>query len=98
MSRNNTRRSSRNSNSCRKKLFNYEKLNRAFTKRMTSKEETVNIADSSDINSSSSSESNNYSTKSRKKKTSIIYDSDSADNGKISSSSTSSKYSNLMDG
>ena len=33
----------------------YEKLNKAFTKRKTYKEETVNISDSYDFNSSSSS-------------------------------------------
>ena len=69
----------------------YEKLNKAFTKRNTSKEETVKLADSSDRNYSSSSESKNSSPKTGKKKTSITYDSDSADDGKISSSYNSSK-------
>ena len=74
----------------------YEKLNKVFTNMMTSKEDTVNLADSSDRNSSSSSESNNYSPKTRK--TSITYDSDSANDGKISSSSTSSEDNNCLDG
>ena len=70
---------------------NYEKINKAFTKRKTSKKDTVNIADSSDSHSSSRRESNNYYPKAGKNKTSITYDSGSADNGKISSISISSK-------
>ena len=60
---------------------NYENLNKAFTKRKTYREETVNISDSSNINSSSSSESKFFSPKNGKKKISITYDSDSADDG-----------------
>ena len=75
----------------------YEKLNKYFTKSKTSKEEMVNIADSSDRKSSSRSESNNFYPKTGKKKSSITYDSDSDDDGEISSSSTSSKDSNWID-
>ena len=64
--------------------YKYEKLNKAFTKRNTSKEETVNISDSLYIHSSSRRESNNPYSKTGK--TSIAYDSDSADDEKISSS------------
>ena len=46
--------------------FKYEKLNKAFTKSKTSKEDTVNISDSSDRNYSSSSEYNNSSIETRK--------------------------------
>ena len=56
----------------------YEKLNKAFTKRKTSKEETVNTDKFWDRNSSPRNESKNSSTKNGK--TSIAYDSDSADN------------------
>ena len=65
----------------------YGKINRAFTKRKTSKEETVNIADYSNINYSSRSESNISSPKTGK--ASITYDSDYSDDEKISSSSIS---------
>ena len=61
----------------------YEKLNKSFTNMKNSKEETIYLADSPDSESSSISESNNYSPKIRK--TSIAYDSNSSDNGKISS-------------
>ena len=73
----------------------YEKLNKAFTKRENSKEEAVNIADSLDSNYSSSSESNNYSTKTGK--ISIAYDSDSADDGEISSFSNGREDNNWLD-
>ena len=76
----------------------YENLNKAFTKSKTSKEETVNIAYSSDSNSSSISESNSFSPQNGKKKISITYDSDSTDDGKISSSSTRINNSNWIDG
>ena len=76
----------------------YEKLNKYFTKSKTSKEEMVNIADSSDRKSSSRSESNNFYPKTGKKKSSITYDSDSDDDGEISSSSTSSEDRNWIDG
>ena len=71
----------------------YENLNKAFTKKKTYKQETVNIVDSYDtnINSSSISESTNYSTRTDKRKTLITYDSDSADNGKNSSNSNRSE-------
>ena len=49
-----------------------------------------------DSNYSSRSESNNYSPKTGK--TSISYDSDSVDNGEISSISTSSEDNNLLGG
>ena len=73
------------------KKSKYEKLNKAFTKRKTFKEETFNIYDSSDSNSSSRSESNNSFPGTGKKITSITYDYDSADDVKISSSYTISK-------
>ena len=71
--------------------YKYEKINKAFTKRKTSKEETINLDESSDRNSSSRNEYKNPSPKTGKKKTSITYDSDSSDDGKISSSSTGSE-------
>ena len=73
-----------------------ENINKAFTKRKTSKEETVVLSDSYDSNSLSRSESNNSSPETGK--TSIFYDSDSADDDEISSSSISSKDNNLLDG
>ena len=76
------------------KKSKYEKLNKYFTKRKTSNEDTVNLADYSDSNSSCSSESNNYYPKTGKKKTSLTYDLDYFDDGKISSSSTSSEDNN----
>ena len=51
----------------------YRNLNKTFTKRKTSKEETVVIADSLDGDSSSRSESNNSSNETGKN--SIAYDS-----------------------
>ena len=60
----------------------YENINKNFSKRKTSKEETFNIAYCSDGNSSSISEYNNSSPKIGNKKTSITYSSDSADYGK----------------
>ena len=67
----------------------YEKLNKDFTKRKTSKEDTVILDDSQDSKSSSRSESNHSSPETDK--TSLTYDSDSADDDKISSSSISSE-------
>ena len=67
----------------------YENLSKAFTKKKTPKEDTVIWDDSSDSNSSSRSESENYPGKDHK--TSIAYDSDSADNDKSSSSSIDSE-------
>ena len=66
----------------------YEKLNKDFTKRKTSKEETVVLSDSLDIDFSSISESNHSSNETGK--ISIAYDSDSADNDEIISSYISS--------
>ena len=74
----------------------HEKLNKDFTKRNTSNDDTVNIADSPDINSSYRSESNNPYTKTGRN--SITYDSDSADDGKIISSSTINEDNNWLDG
>ena len=56
----------------------YEKLNKYFTKRKTSKKETVILDDYSDSKSSSSTDSDNPSNEIGK--TSIAYDSDSSDN------------------
>ena len=78
--------------------FKYENLNKAFTKRKTYKEETINLADSSESNYSSSGEPKTPPPRTGKNKTSITYDSDSADVGKISSSSTSSGDRNLING
>ena len=74
----------------------YENLNTAYTNKKTSKEDTLNIADSSDSNFSSRSESNNYSTKYGKKKTLITYNSGSTDDDKISSISIS-RYDFIID-
>ena len=60
------------------KYFKYKNLNKAFAKKKTPKEETVNPYDFLDRNSSPRNESKNSSTKNGK--TSIAYDSDSADN------------------
>ena len=72
----------------------YDNLNKSFTKRNTSKEDTFNIADSSDINSSSSSDSNSSSPETGK--LSITYDSYSSGYEKISSSSISSEDNNWL--
>ena len=56
----------------------YEKLNKAFAKKKTSKEETVILDDTSDSDSLSSSDSDN--SPDEDEKTSFAYDSDSADN------------------
>ena len=70
----------------------YENINKPFTKSNNFTEETVNLDDSSDRNSLFSSDSNNSSQKIGKP--SIDNDSDSSDNGEISSSSTSSEDNN----
>ena len=74
----------------------YEKLNKYFTKRKIAIEETVNLSDYSYSDSSSISESNNSSPENGK--TSIAYDSNFADNDKISSSSVSSEDKNRLNG
>ena len=66
------------------KKSKYEKLNKAFTKKKNSKEETVILYDISDRYSSSSSESDNSPDEYVKK--SIAYDLDYANDDKISSS------------
>ena len=71
---------------------NYENLNKAFTKKKTSKEDIVVLADSSDSDSSSRSESNIFSPETGK--SSIAYDSDSTHNYNICSSSISSEDNN----
>ena len=63
----------------------YEKLNKYFTKRKTSKEESVVLDNSSYRDSSSIYEYENYYNEAGK--ISINYDSDSADDDKSSSSS-----------
>ena len=78
--------------------YKHEKINKYFTKSKTSKEKTINLDKSSDSNSLPSCESNNYSPKNGKKKTSITYDSDYFDDGKISSSSNRSKDRKRIDG
>ena len=55
----------------------YEELNKSFKIRKIYEEETINLAESLDSNSSSSRESNNYSTRTGKKP--IAYDSYSSD-------------------
>ena len=74
----------------------YENLNKAFTKKKTFKEQTAVLDNSSDSNSSPSSESEN--SPDENEKTSIAYDSYSADNEESSSSSISIEESNLLDG
>ena len=71
------------------KYFKYKNLNKAFAKKKTPKEETVIIDDTSDINSSSSSEA--YNSPDEDDKTSIAYDSESANNEKSSNSSIGSE-------
>ena len=68
---------------------NYKKLNKAFTQRKNSKEDTIVLAKYSDRDSSSRSESNHSSNENGKP--SIAYDSNSADDDKISSSYIISK-------
>ena len=73
----------------------YENLNKAFTKKKTSKEEMVVLYDASDSDSSSSGESDN--SPDEYEKTSIAYDSDSAENDKRSSSSVGKEGNNQLD-
>ena len=70
----------------------YEKLNKDFTKRKTSEEETVVLYETSDSNYSYISESNNSSNETGK--TSIAHDSDSTEDDESRSSSISSKDNN----
>ena len=56
----------------RAKYLNYKKLNKAFTKKKTHKEDTVILDETSDRNSSSSSKAHNYRDKD--KEASINYD------------------------
>ena len=86
-----TRRSSKKLTSCRQNLATKgpnKKLNKAFSKKKAPKEETVVLDDTLDRNSSSSSEADNYPDEDEK--TSIAYDSYSADNDEISNSYISS--------
>ena len=62
----------------RAKYLKYKNPNKAFTKKKTPKEDTVIIDDTSDSESSSSIEADNPPDEYNK--TSIVYDSDSADN------------------
>ena len=71
----------------------YEKLNNALTKRNTSKEDIIILDESSDIDFSYIIESNHSSPETGK--TSISYDSDSADNDKSSNNSIISEDNNL---
>ena len=74
----------------------YEKLNKDFTKKKTTKEDTVVLYESLDRNSSLRSESDN--SPGEYEKTSIAYDSDSADDEEISSSYIGSEEKNWLDG
>ena len=67
----------------------YKKLNIAFAKKKTSKEETVILYDTLGKNSSSSSEADNFPDEDEK--TSISYNSESADDAESISSSIGSK-------
>ena len=67
------------------KYLKYKKLNKALSKKKTPKEETIILDDTLDINSSSSSESNH--SPDEYEKTSIAYDSESADDNKNSNRS-----------
>ena len=73
----------------RAKYLKYKKLNKAFAKKKTRKEETFILYDTSDRDSSSSSEAHN--SHDEDEKTSIVYNSESADDEKISNSSIDSK-------
>ena len=91
-----TRRSSKKLTSCRQNLATKgpnKKLNKAFSKKKAPKEETVVLDDTLDRNSSSSSEADNYPDEDEK--TSIAYDSYSADNDEISNSYISSEEKKL---
>ena len=76
--------------------YKYEKLNKAFTMRKTSKGETVALDDSSDIESQSRSES--YHSSNKTGKTSYNNDSDPTDDEEISTISSSSKDNIWLDG
>ena len=65
----------------RAKYLKYKKLNKAFSKKKTSKEETFIIDDTLDSESSSSNEAHN--SRDEDNKTSIAYDSMLGNNDKI---------------
>ena len=67
----------------------YKNLNKYFAKEKTPKEDTVSLDDTSYINSSSRSW--NYNSPDEDEKTSIAYDSKSADDDEISNSSIGSE-------
>ena len=73
----------------RAKYLNYKKLNKAFAKKNTRKEETDILDDTSDSDSSSSSEAHNY--RDEYKKTSISYDSEWGNDDKSSNRSIDSE-------
>ena len=70
----------------------YKKLNKAFARKKTPKENTVIVDDNSDRKSSSKSENDN--SHDEDEKTSINYDSESADNYESRISSIGSKENN----
>ena len=76
----------------RAKYLKYKKLNKAFAKKNTCKEETVILDDTLDSNSYSSSEAHNSCDE--EKKTSIAYDSESGNNDKSSNNSINSEEDN----
>ena len=76
--------------------YKYEKLNKAFAKKKTSKEETVITYDTSDSNSSSISEAE--STPDEDENTSIAYDKESDDDEDSSRISIVSEENNWLDG
>ena len=69
----------------RANYLKYKKLNKAFAKKKTPKEDTFILDETSDCNSSSSNEADN--SPEEDEKTSIAYDSDSTDDDESSSSS-----------
>ena len=73
----------------RVKYLKYKKLNKAFAKKKTRKEETFILDDNSDSNSSSSSEAQN--SRDEYEEASIAYDSDFANDDESSNSSIYSK-------
>ena len=66
----------------RAKSLKYKKINKAFAKKETPKEETIIIYETSNRDSSSSSEA--YNSRDEDEKASIAYDSEYADNDEIS--------------
>ena len=73
----------------RAKYLKYKKLNKAFAKKKTRKEETVILDDTLDIDSSSIIEDQN--SRDEDEEASITYDSELADNDKSSNSSINSE-------